>query len=235
MVTDQRMQIFDVRPGAPQQPAISCYNHSVEGCERYGRPECRGELCDQCPNFCWKTNKTLKGTWKKVWPEGTPAGLIWVYCQDGWQSIWSRSYASSNQTAGFLVYEQLQNVPLQLRVTLMYADGSTADAYFLSFSYKEDMISVGGYSEGKAGNFWESPFTDRAVSGVPGSNCLPFFYPQSDKCSAGGVDPSQDVERGYAWVTNDIRLDNTRISEIILWVRRREPADPPSSLPQTGP
>ncbi|XP_071528843.1 uncharacterized protein [Panulirus ornatus] len=218
MLTNPSMQIFEVRAGAPHRPIATCFDHSAPGCHKYGRPECWGEMCDKCPDSCWNISQTHTQTSTRVWKRKRPTSMVTVDCDQGWQSIWSDDIYLEKKK-GSRVYDLLFSVPLQLRVTLVYSDGTTADAYFLNFLFDSRRISVGKYTGGKAGNSWRAPFSDRGISSFPNTNCMPFFYPEGDSCTAGGVDPSQNAERGFAWVTNDARLDQTRIDKIILWVK----------------
>lgn len=185
----------------------TCFD-ACGNCEDCGRRNCRGLLCDDCAYACWDEGMGSKSGFQHLWPKSTPKYRKDIECDGFWQKVWGRTPEGAIE---FSVYNTLWKERLTLRLTVTYDEEDTVHSFFDSFEYSKGSISVGEFLQGDAGNFWEAPFSKRALVATEG--CLAFFY-------AGGSCP---VPRGqepvYYWRVNDSERDSKVIKAIELWIR----------------
>lgn len=199
-------QTYDVRRERNSMDE-TCFE-ACGSCDGCGRRNCRGLLCDDCAYACWDEGLGWKRGFQHLWPKANPVFRRNIECDGFWQKVWGRSWEGVIE---FSVYDALLVERVTLRVTITYDDDDIIHSFFDNFEYSEDSISVGEYSEGNAGNFWEAPFTQRAL--VATKDCLAFFYAEGSCTAPPGEEPV------YYWRVNDPERDSKVIQAIELWIR----------------
>lgn len=109
-------------------------------------------------------------------------------CDQGWQKIWKYGH-----TNGLWGHNSIWgDGPFTLRLVVELSNGTILVGYFSDFTNNGDgSISVGEYSDGDTGNFWQAPFESRVKTSS--ESCRLFFY-QTDNCTVEG-----STAPGYVW------------------------------------
>ncbi|MPC87846.1 hypothetical protein E2C01_082725 [Portunus trituberculatus] len=184
-------------------------------CEACGRPNCKGDLCNNCSTSCWTMNPLVMGGVNIVF--SLTAVPLSANCRNEWQLVWSGGANSPlfpGHTTG----------TFRMLVLLSYADVER-ESVFIGVRYSGTYLTVESFVEGDAGNGWAAPFVSRLSVYTAESNLHPFFYP-SGTWSAGGVETYEEqmarnattITRGYYWYHIDPVIAATRISLIRLWI-----------------
>lgn len=185
------------------------------GCHNCGRPNCKGQLCDDCSTSCWTQDPIpAQNAYYVFYP--TLTVIRGTYCYNEWQLAWNHGsvYMFPEHVAG--TYRIFVQVYYQDKLRTAIFDGSR---------YTRTYLTVGNYVSGDAGNGWGAPFVNRVVLNNVNSNLYQFFY-GSSSYSAGGVESYQDqmnrnattIARGYYWAHSDPAVFGMSIRVIKFWV-----------------
>lgn len=181
-------QTYDLlRPGDVWDNRRTCFG-MCGNCNSCGRQNCWGEYCTSCAHACW-VDVVANLTGKLVlWKNKIPTNGLNFVCDQGWQKIWKY-----DQTDAFFAHVTIwDDGPLTLRLVVELTNGTILIGYFSDFTNNGDgSISVGEYTDGDTGNFWQAPFDSRTKSSS--ESCLSFFYPTTNCSVEGSVAP------GYVW------------------------------------
>lgn len=137
-------------------------------------------------------------------------------CNGDWQILWDRNHITDTPAG----------LNLLLRVVVAFKGGTTLTMDFSSVVLLKGVLSVGAPLENlDVTSWWGAPFADRPLSAE--GNCRRFFYPSGEECRANGVMSWEEqqglyndtLHHGFAWVTGDHSLDNSKIKSIKLWMK----------------
>ncbi|KAK7065205.1 hypothetical protein SK128_027297 [Halocaridina rubra] len=201
---------YEIHPGSDANASKTCFDKCTEqyGCGGCGRPNCQGNLCDSCLEYCWDMPSPVNG-FQHFWKDGLWG--YWTKCFDNYQLF---EFSENN-------VPDTPDYPMDLLINVN-RNNSRLVAYFDSISVENGLLTVGNYVSGDAGNFWQAPFENRSLVNYENSTCLPFFYPSMNTCIANGLPhPNNTFITGYAWYTGNAIMDADVVHEITLWMKRK--------------
>ncbi|KAK4288601.1 hypothetical protein Pmani_038377 [Petrolisthes manimaculis] len=150
--------------------------------------------------------------------------MTWV-CEDGWQRWWGANTKVPLNNTKVPLNTPIDQ-PLKLRLELVYEDERRLTSNFSSVSVLSGKLSVGNYTGGDAGNWWEAPFQSRSLVFDDERNCMPFYSPYGDCVSNKTMSVEEQLvqyngtieEFGFVWTVGDEEYDQLNITKIYLWV-----------------
>ncbi|KAK7070271.1 hypothetical protein SK128_014636 [Halocaridina rubra] len=209
---------YELIPGNSGRTSKTCYDICVaeKDCEQCGRRNCLGEYCDICPHHCWENPLPPNGT-QVLW---NPTLLSYVAeCNNRYQLVVPSSALPNDSPEG----------PLELRLVVDYS-GTILESFFDFYQVTGLKLSVGNFTNGTAGNWWDAPFLDREKVAFNESNCISFYYSPPDDnstCESKAVisyDEQTNLNltlvRGLAWYTGDNVTDEIPVTNIQFWMRK---------------
>nr|XP_045625203.1 uncharacterized protein LOC123774718 [Procambarus clarkii]XP_045625210.1 uncharacterized protein LOC123774718 [Procambarus clarkii]XP_045625220.1 uncharacterized protein LOC123774718 [Procambarus clarkii]XP_045625230.1 uncharacterized protein LOC123774718 [Procambarus clarkii] len=209
------VRTYDVRIGSLPKPIRTCYSSCTGSCAYCGRMNCKGVNCDTCAHFCWDPQVYNITDSVLLWPDLALYMSIFYSCDKGWQNIWE--YNEVSHVATSYAYPLLFTGPTTLRLAVIYNYTTILYSYFNNFTFAGNMISVGSYLGGKAGNYWKAPFENQSL--IFNASC-PFFYPASNiNCNLTAVSNSSITWlSGFSAFDANVTATNINVTKVQFWV-----------------
>ncbi|XP_063882234.1 uncharacterized protein LOC135112135 [Scylla paramamosain] len=200
-------------PDAGTTCLASC--RASASCHTCGRPNCKGELCEECSTSCWTLEPLVVGTVSIVF--SLTAAPLPATCQNEWQLVWSGGTTAP-------LFPDHTTATFRMLVVLTYTD-MTRQAEFSGAKFSGTYLTVQTFVTGDAGNGWFAPFVSRQNIYTEESNLYAFFYVPGTLI-AWGVESyveqvarnATPITRGYYWYHVDPIIATTRITHISLWI-----------------